>query len=323
MQRGDSGGVETNACGEHAGQLMWPNAPWNQTVDQKSTATDSDAVIAYLQANQQTPTTFQIDFSLEILQADAGTQKMAFSPTGDHYSPDCDTAPVPIPAGGALEGEAGYECQSDGDCHLIVYSESECRLYEMWRANIVGGQFDGGCLAVWQTDRAYGETLRGDYCTSADAAGLPIAPLLVTADEVSAGEIDHALRYILPNDRIRADIFVRPGTHSTPATSGPQDAPPYSALLRLRSDVDLSGLTPAQRTVARALQRYGMYLADGGNLTFTMASDRFTEHKWEEVGFGPQDMKWLEWTDFELVDAGERIAWSDGDCTRTPIDDGN
>ena len=55
--------------------------------------------------------------------------------------------------------------------------------------------------------------------------------MLFPADEIHAGEIPHALRFILPNNRIRADIFVAPGTHSTGATSGPADAPPYAARL--------------------------------------------------------------------------------------------
>lgn len=32
-----------------------------------------------------------------------------------------------------------------------------------------------------------------------------------------------------------------------------------------------------------------------------------------------QDMKWLEWTDFEVVDTGPGITWSTGDCSRTPL----
>lgn len=316
----DANNPPLGACGEADGQLMWPDAPWNSRVDQRPTASDSDAVIAYLAANQTAASTFQIDYSLTVLHATASTPYEAFTRTGDHYSPDCDLSDVPVPAGGALEGEDGYACESDGDCHLIVVAPHECRLYEMWRADI-RDQFRGGCLAVWETDRAYPETLRGDYCTSADAAGLPIAPLLVTPDEVAAGEIRHALRFILPNARIRSDIYVRPGTHSTRATSGPAEAPPYSGLLRLKSDVDLSGLNPAQQTVARALQQYGMYLADGGNITFTFGSDHGTQNSWSDVGLGPHDMKWLEWTDFELVDAGAGIAWSGGDCQRTPVTD--
>ena len=36
-----------------------------------------------------------------------------------------------------------------------------------------------------------------------------------TADEVASGSVDHALRFILPNDRIRAEVYVHPA--STPA----------------------------------------------------------------------------------------------------------
>lgn len=189
----------------------------------------------------------------------------------------------------------------------------------MWRANQTGSGFEGGCVALWEIDRVYPETLRGDFCTSADAAGLPITPLLFSADEIAAGEIKHAIRFILPNEHIRELRYVRPGTHATGATSGPQDAPPYAARLRLRADADLSALSPAARVVAVALQRYGMILADGGNLTFTAQSDRFGEHSWDEVGLGPHDLKALPWSAFEVVDGGAPIDWSSGDCERTPI----
>jgi serine/threonine-protein kinase len=222
--------------------------------------------------------------------------------------------------GGAIEGEEGYACASDGDCHLIVRAAHECRLYEMWRADR-GDEFTGGCLAVWEIDRVYPDTGRGDFCTSADAAGFPIAPLLFSADEIAAGEIKHAIRFILPNDRIRELMFVRPGTHSTRATSAPEDAPPYAARLRLKADADLSGLNDAAQVVARALQRYGMLLADAGNLTFTAKSDRFDAHSWEEVGFGPHDLKGLAWSDFEVVDSGAPIDWESGSCEREPIED--
>src|SRR5690606_26562889 len=106
---------------------------------------------------------------------------------------------VPIPEGGAIEGESGYACTSDGDCHLLVLDVAECRLYEMWRANLAAQGFRGGCLAAWDLTQSYSPTLRGDCCTSADAAGLPIAAHLCTADEIAAGRIEHAIRFILPN----------------------------------------------------------------------------------------------------------------------------
>ncbi|MEM7153618.1 MAG: hypothetical protein AAF799_12300 [Myxococcota bacterium] len=312
--------VPGDACGNAPGQLFGPSMPWNTDITEAPVAADSEAVVNYLEANIDPDVGFQVDFSLTIQEADSETPREMFTPTGDFFSPDCDPAPVPVPEGGHLEGEKGYTCDGGGDCHLIVIDREECRLYEQWRADFAGsGAYQGGCLAVWDLDRDYDETLRGDYCTSADASGLPIAALTFTADEVASGEIAHAIRFIVPNANIRDDIYVRPGTHSTPATSGPAEAPPYSARLRLRADADLSGLSPAATVVAEAMQRYGIVLADAGNITFTAASDDFTTASWAEVEFGPHDLKALSWTDFEVIDTGTPIVWSEGDCSREPI----
>lgn len=317
--------VVFDGCGQALGQWLGPNMPWNRRIDDAPVAPDSAAVIAYLQENVDDDTRFQIDFSITVLEAPPDTPRVPFEPTGDFYSPDCDPAPIPIPADGHLEGESGYACEGDGDCHLIVVDHDACRLYEQWRANLVGpDRFESGCLAIWELDRDYDEALRGDYCTSADAAGLPITALLFTAEEIDRGHIDHAIRFIVPNPNIRADTYVRPGTHSTPATAGPDEAPPYSARLRLRPDVDLSPLGPAARVVATALQRYGMILADAGNLTFTAASDAPgvdgpAKITWDAVGLGPHDLKPLAWSDFEVIDSGPTLRWSSGDCTREPI----
>jgi serine/threonine-protein kinase len=185
----------------------------------------------------------------------------------------------------------------------------------MWRANVIGDVFFGGCLAVWDMSRVYGPSGRGENCTSADAAGYPIAPLLFSADEVARGEIPHAIRFILPNSRIRNGLYVHPATHSTGATSGPSSAPPYGARLRLRPDFPLQTLpNEASRVVARALQRYGMFLADGGNVALTAQSDRFTTAKWSGL-LGSRDLQAIQVSDFQMVDGGVRLPYT-GDCVR-------
>ncbi len=258
----------------------------------------------------------QVDFSIEVLAADSSTPHEAFVPTDDFYTPDCDAVAVPVPPGGALEGETGYACTTDGDCHLIVADRQSRRLFEMWRANITGGTFYGGCLAAWDMTRVYATEGRGEQCTSADAAGFPIAPLLFSADEVAAGEIAHAIRFILPNERIRAGAFVAPATHAG-APDGPSPAPVYGSRWRLRSDFDLASLpNDASRVVARAMQRYGMALADGGNVALTAQSDRFTAAKWDGL-LGPRDLDPIRPGDFEVLDAGPLIDLT-YDCVRTP-----
>lgn len=314
---GDDGG------GDDDGPTLGPGGPyfpqgafWDQDVSGATPAGNSAAVISSLRAagGWGNGDLFQIDFSIEVLRVDgASPEKRAFETTNDFYSPDCDHVPMPVPAGGNLEGESGYECTGDGDCHLIVWAPDERRLYEMWRANIVGDSFDGGCLAVWDTSRVYGPEGRGIQCTSADAAGFPIAPLLFTADEVAAGRIDHAIRFILPNDRPQVG-FVPPATHGT-NTSGGANAPYYGVHLRLRADYPLESLpTEGARVVARALQRYGMYHADGGNIALTAAADTRTTAKWDGL-LGPRDLGALDVEDFEVIDHGPPIELT-YDCQR-------
>ncbi|MBK7760609.1 MAG: hypothetical protein IPI35_30240 [Deltaproteobacteria bacterium] len=67
--------------------------------------------------------------------------------------------------------------------------------------------------------------------------------------------------------------------------------------------------------VAKALQTYGMILADGGTIALTAQSDRLTTAKWDDWFTGTRDLEDLAVADFEVVEAGERIAWT-GDCVR-------
>jgi serine/threonine-protein kinase len=145
--------------------------------------------------------------------------------------------------------------------------------------------------------------------------------MLANADEVFSGEVKHALRFILPNERIRDGIYVPPATHSSFPTSGGPNLPPYGVRLRLKASFNVNSLTaPGARTIAKALQHYGMFLSDGGNIPLTLASDRFTTHKWSEVGItNDLALASLAVTDFEVVDMGTPVDWNaDTDCYRNP-----
>lgn len=295
------------------------DAPWYRDISTAPVDPESTAVINWLASvGGWGGGRMQIDFTIEVLEADASAPFRSFEPTDDFYDPDCDIAQVPMPVGGALEGEPDYQCADDGDCHLLVVHRPSNKLYEMWRANLdpFTNTFYGGCLAVWNMAITYPESGRGQDCSSADAAGYPISPLLFSADEVAAGHIDHAIRFILPNSRMRRLVYVHPATHSTFPTSGPATAPPYGARLRLRANYPLQNLpNEAARTVARAMQKYGILLADGGTIALTAQSDRFTTAKWSGL-LGPLDLRLLLVTDFEMIAAGQRYGYT-GDCERT------
>ncbi len=309
---GGGGGTDGGGGGSAVGPYFSQSMFFNRVIATLPKASNSDTLLSTLQSSGGWGTgRMQIDFAIDVLTADSSAPMRTFTPTDDFYSPDCDHVAMPVPAGGNVEDESGYACTGGGDCHLIVHDTSSHKLYEMWRANITS-TFEGGCLAVWNGDATYTDTLRGDQCTSADAAGFPIAPLLFTADEVKAGHIDHAIRFILPNNRVKRG-FVKPATHGT-STTGGSNAPSYGVHLRLRANYPIDSLpSEGAKVVARAMQKYGMYHADGGNIALTAQSDRHTTAKWDGL-LGALDLAGLRVDDFEVIDHGAASAI--GDCNR-------
>jgi hypothetical protein len=312
-----AGGTTTTTLG---GLFEAPN-PWNRDVSALPVASQSASIISALAAagGWGAGNNLQIDFSLHVVHTVPTTPFVVFQKSAGYYSPDCDEPfPFPKPVGGAIEGHTGYTCPvGSEDCHLLVVDAPAKRLYEMYNATASGSTLIARCALFWDLTRAYPPSLRGEQCTSADAAGFPIAALLFTADEVFAGDIPHAIRFILPNARMRAGVYVRPASHAGGPSGGP-NLPPYGVRFRLRADYPLATLpSEGARVVARAMQRYGMLLADGGNIALTAASDRFTTHTWDEVGIDSHSLFGIQVTDMEVVDLGSPITLT-YDCVRNP-----
>jgi serine/threonine-protein kinase len=247
-----------------------------------------------------------VEFGMRVLQADATTRRVPFRKAPGFMAGDSDNiTTIPLPPGSGLES-------CEGDCQLMVVDRSHNKLYETYSTHVDENSVTAQFVAVWDLSRVYPPSGRGDQCTSADAAGFPIAPLLFNADELAAGHIDHAIRFILPNPRIRAHVFVHPATHAG-APRGPVTAPPMGAHFRLKASFDMSQLTPAAQVVARAMQKYGMFLSDGGNMALTAQNDKDTTAKYTDMDFGAHDLQDLKVTDFEVLDMGTPIRLTD-DC---------
>jgi serine/threonine-protein kinase len=298
-----------------------PNAPWYQDISAAGLASDSATIISNLQSVGWG--TLKIDVSFYVNHADSSVARRSYTTNGAYYTPDCDLAPVPIPPGGAIENYPlnGYTC-GGGDCHLLVYQGT--RLYELSVASIAGGQyngspFTGGCLAIWDLTHDYwaaGATpySRGEPCTSSDAAGFPIAPILLTAADLSESQIKHALRFTLPNSLIRDSVYVHPATHGTSSggggASGGANTMPYGSRLRLKAG-SYPGIGAPGQIIVQALQTYGMFMSDGGNLYISGTSDLAGVVSNSVVSS-------LTPNDFEVVDSGPPILYN-GNCARTPI----
>ncbi len=102
--------------------------------------------------------------------------------------------------------------------------------------------------------------LRPATWTSADAAGLPIFPGLARYDEVAAGAINHALRFTAPQTQM---AFVWPGRHQASGITDP-NFPPMGQRFRLKASFNIATFSSQTQVILRALQQYGMFLADNG-----------------------------------------------------------
>ncbi|HET6283987.1 MAG TPA: hypothetical protein VFH73_23730 [Polyangia bacterium] len=318
-----TGGQGTGGQGgavQPGGGTLPATAIFYQDISKAAVDAESATIMPALAASTAWPG-LRIDVAMTILKAADDVPRRTFTSNGD--VPDCDTSPVPLPPGGKIEGSDDYACRGAGDCHLLVYQGK--RLYEMYQADVTtglptGGTFTGGCLVVWDLTRDYWQPAtppkfgRGDHCNGADAADIPIAPLVLTADDVRSGKITHAMRFTIKNANIRKDVYVHPATHIGGPTGG-NDQLPYGARLRLRGDYDLTKLPSAEaRTVARALQTYGMFLTDGGNLFITATLD-------VAAAMSTAALRGLKATDFEMVEGGPRYRWRDYQCQRTVVTD--
>jgi serine/threonine-protein kinase len=274
----------------------------------------------------------QIDFSIVAVDVPANTPKRTYAmANGFYYVPDCDTAPVPVVPGGAVEGTAGaftspfsgYDCPGFGagdDCHFLFVARAEKRLYEIYHATIdAQNNFTAGCLAIWDTTNQTNPppNARGQQCTSADAAGFPMSALLFTVEEVAAGTIDHAIRFVLPNDMIRMKQYQFPATHGT-NTTGPQTSGAYGFQMRLKANYPIANLSAPAQVVAKAMQKYGMYMADGGQIALTAQSDVLSQTSWAAVGLDSHALGALAATDFDVIDNGATTAVTNN-CNRAQI----
>lgn len=349
------------AHGWAVGQLGQPEDFWNQLVDGLVADETSAAVVEYLghvsrkdKADPSTEFFAQFDlgkkanneaYSHNVLEVDDTTPTYEFTPRttavgldyDDFFTPHCDRIRMPVPPGGRLQNEFDYRCTTNSDCHLYSVNLDNGRIYEQWRAYSPGpdkSAFLGGCANYWDLRAPQPANLRGLSCTSANAAGLPYIPMLVTPGEIKAGEIRHALAFTLPNAWVQRDLYARPATHNPIRTSwGPPEAGPgqpmlYGSRLRLRGDFEIAERwPPALRVVLVALQRYGMFHIDGGPRMIIASNDALSEHSWNDpdIRLNPFDLTGiakLTWADFEVVSDSDDIgSMADTTCTRRPINE--
>src|SRR5947209_588656 len=169
------------------------------------------------------------------------------------YASESDPGPYPVGADTSIEGGS--------DRHALIVNRDTCALYELFGLAGSGSSWTAGSGAIFPLGS---DALRPLGWTSADAAGLPIFPGLVRWDEVQAGAITHAIRFTAQQTD---QSFLWPARHQAGAAANPS-LPPMGARFRLRSTYDISPFSAQAQVILKALQHYGLILADNGSNWF-------------------------------------------------------
>jgi hypothetical protein len=199
---------------------------------------------------------------------------------------------APIPANAPVEGTS----HSTGDRHVLIYRAAggglHPALYEMWQGIYKAGPWTDSSNALWPNVAGNALTQQGNG--TSDAAGLPVAPLLVNADEVIGtgtpakpnGAVRHPIRFTLNH---MLNYWVWPSTQtagvgSCVAAGGAtiptesqisQAKPPTSCTMsgpageiyRLKASVPTpacAATSPQAAIIITGFRNYGIILADNG-----------------------------------------------------------
>lgn len=206
------------------------------------------------------------------------------------YADESDRVRYPLGSDTLVEG-GQWET---GDRHTIVVDRDSCRLYETWatrRPAESGANWRAGSGATW---RLSSNALRPAGWTSADAAGLPILPGLLTQEEVVARTIDHAIRF---TTNITDRRYLWPARHQAGSVDD-ETYPPMGARFRLKASYAISpALRGDTKAILNAMKRYGLALADNGTPWYFQGT---ADNRWPEKLI--EELKRIPASAFEAVD---------------------
>ena len=282
------------------GQQLYPtNYAWNQVITNAPVATNSAALISHIGGTIAIHPDWGDDSSTNgasplygiAYNVVHGNSTTKINVIIDNYPGESDVQSVPIPTNAVIEGDyqngpnpngGGYNMNQRGDSHLIVWDEDNNTGYELYGAcrpadpltfnevSHTDGKWHAAQETVWNFNTDNFRTL-GE--TSADAAGLSILAGLARPNEglpVSQGGqgvINHALRMTLPSGDISSK-YIYPASHMV-SESG---IIPLGTRLRLKNTPAVNTLIgtmgPQSQNVARAMQQYGLILADVGSAMY-------------------------------------------------------
>jgi hypothetical protein len=255
-------------------QVLPADNPWNRRVDRRPVWKWSRAIVARQAAGHDLhldlgTTEDHYGIPVNVVGADQPLLPLQFGVDGEDYRDESDRGPVFVPADAAIEGGSDAEPDpEEGDRHVLTVRSGTCDLIELYAAERVRDA--SGRVVAWRAAAAArwdlgSNRLRPAGWTSADAAGLPILPGLLSYEEAASGRITHALRFTLPSAR---HAYTWPARHCGPSGNTARDLPAYGLRFRLPRSFPARRYTGAARAIVVAMKRYGLVYADQGSAMY-------------------------------------------------------
>ena len=289
--------------GPLGGRQVFPLSNWwNQDISQAPVDANSAAYVSFIGPTRRLhpdfgPSPYGIPY------VTVTSDQPLVQPTWVAYGNESDNGAAGRPPGYPIPPEAKTQPNyiegavagggTSGDRHMLLVDTDNGLLYETagtrWNATLNRWEADCGAVFDLKTNARRPETW-----TSADAAGLAIFPGLVRYEEANGtGEITHAFRVT-----VRAtNGYVWPASHRAGSTVG---ALPMGARLRLKASKNLSSFTPDAQRIFRAMQRYGLIIADNGSDMYIGGT---LDARWNNSVLNPA-FGALSAADFEVVQLG-------------------
>lgn len=208
----------------------------------------------------------------------------------DNYGNQSDIGPFPIPENAPIEGNG------NGDSHVLICDVENKKLYELYNASKNSGPgWSASSGAVFDLTTNF---YRTEGWTSADASGMAILPCLVRYDEALSGVINHAIRFTLSKPHVYAG-YTAPASHKVSGTGSLGKSLPMGARMRLKASFDISGFSPINQAILKAMKTYGLILADIGSDMFISGAP---DERWDNDEL--RQLLNVKSSDFEVVKIG-------------------
>jgi hypothetical protein len=278
-----------SAALEYGCPILPPEDTLNQEIADAPASPNSAAYVASIGLGAHLHPDFGTESSYGIPYTVVGPEQPKVPIKFNKYGSESNPGPYPVPANAPIEGGGK---NGHGDKHVLVVQEGSCTLYELYKAKRKGAGWVAAAGAVFDLRS---DALRPEGWTSADAAGLPIFPLLARYPEVASGQIDHALRVTVPATQ---NGYIHPATHFASASSDP-NLPPMGLRLRLKAGYSLAGFSGESLVILEALKRYGLIVADNGSPWYITGAPN---PGWNDENL--EQIKRVPGSEFEAVESG-------------------